>query len=57
MKRLVARLALLYVALALLGHAKEQRGSLVCECNEDCWCKRPGLELFRWVFPFGHSLG
>ncbi len=27
-----------------------------CGCRPDCWCKQPGLSLFRWVFPFGHSL-
>ncbi|MDQ3645496.1 MAG: hypothetical protein M3345_01010 [Actinomycetota bacterium] len=27
-----------------------------CECRPDCWCKRPGLRHFRWVFPVGHSL-
>ena len=45
-----------YLGLALIGKVKERNGDLQCLCNADCWCKRPGLSLFRWVFPFGHSL-
>jgi hypothetical protein len=22
-----------------------------CGCHGDCWCKKPGLTLFRWVLP------
>ncbi len=44
-----------YLALAALGQARERSGLMTCECQADCWCKRPGLKLFRWVFPFGHS--
>lgn len=22
-----------------------------CGCEPNCWCKRPGLRLFRWVTP------
>ena len=22
-----------------------------CACDDSCWCKRPGLALFRWVTP------
>jgi hypothetical protein len=46
----------LYIGAALIGHAQERRGALTCECHEDCWCKRPGLSLFRWVFPLAHKL-
>lgn len=46
----------LYVAFALLGHARERRGAVTCECQPSCWCKRPGLSLFRWVLPIGHDL-
>ena len=46
-----------YLALAALGHHKERAGSLTCECQPDCWCKRPGVRLFRWVFPLKHSFG
>jgi len=24
---------------------------LTCGCSEACWCKRPGLTVFRWVTP------
>jgi len=46
-----------YLALAALSHALERSGATRCDCRGDCWCKRPGLSLFRWVFPLGHSLG
>jgi len=46
-----------YLALALLGHALERTGLRTCDCQEDCWCKRPGTSLLRWVFPFGHRTG
>lgn len=53
----VIKLALAaYVGLALVGKVRERNGDLQCNCNNDCWCKRPGLSLFRWVFPLGHSL-
>jgi hypothetical protein len=43
-----------YVLLALVGRAKEAAGIYRCECYADCWCKKPGLNLFRWVFPRFH---
>jgi len=46
----------LYVGAALIGHAKERRGAMTCECQDACWCKRPGIRLFRWVLPLGHKL-
>ena len=46
----------LYVGAALIGHAKERRGAITCECQDACWCKRPALGLFRWVLPLGHKL-
>jgi len=45
----------LYLTAALVGHARERSGSIGCACHEDCWCKRPGLSAFRWVFPFRHK--
>ena len=56
MKRIVAIAAGVYVAAALLARLEERAGRIRCECLPDCWCKRPGLSLFRWVFPYGHSL-
>ena len=49
-------LGALYIGAALIGHAQERRGAITRECQEDCWCKRPGFSLFRWVFPPGHKL-
>jgi hypothetical protein len=54
MKKLLLNLLLIYVLLALLGRAAEAVGLRTCGCAPDCWCKRPGLSLFRWVFPRFH---
>ena len=54
MKRMVMSLAIGYVVLALIGRVQEAVGLRSCGCYEDCWCKRPGLSLFRWVFPRFH---
>jgi hypothetical protein len=27
---------------------------IACDCYADCWCKKPGLSIFRWVFPRYH---
>jgi hypothetical protein len=48
-------LATLYVIAALVGHAQERSGAISCGCDSGCWCKRPGLSLLRWVFPFWHK--
>ncbi|WP_270889995.1 hypothetical protein [Pedococcus sp. 5OH_020] len=55
MKRLLGWLAVLYVTAAVVGVVRERMGLVACGCAEDCWCKRPGLSLFRWVFPRGHK--
>ena len=53
----VVRLVFLaYLGAAVYGLYRESRGELQCRCDGDCWCKRPGLSLFRWVLPIGHSL-
>ena len=54
MKKLVLSLALGYLVLALMSRAKEAAGFMTCDCYPDCWCRRPGLSLFRWVFPRYH---
>jgi hypothetical protein len=54
-RRSLLILGVLYLTAAVTGHAKQRRGSIACGCHEDCWCKRPGLSLFRWVFPFRHT--
>jgi hypothetical protein len=53
-KRLLVALAIGYVVLALVSRAREAAGLLTCSCYPDCWCKKPGLSLFRWVFPRFH---
>jgi hypothetical protein len=55
MTRRLRLLATLYIAAGLYGLYREQKGELHCGCGEGCWCKRPGLNVFRWVFPFGHE--
>jgi hypothetical protein len=56
MKRLLSLLLVGYVLAALMGLYREQQGEITCGCADDCWCKRPGFSLFRWVFPVGHTL-
>jgi len=57
MRRLLLLLGTLYLVAALAGLRKERRGEIRCGCAKDCWCKRPGLGLFRWVLPLGHTPG
>jgi len=50
----------LYLSAALLTRAAETMGvtRFQCGCEPDCWCKRPGASLFRWVTPQRkHHLG
>jgi hypothetical protein len=54
MKRLLLGVALGYVGLALVLKAREAAGHLSCDCYPDCWCRKPGLSVFRWVFPRYH---
>ena len=54
MRRVVISLLIGYVVLALVSRAKEAAGLMTCSCYPDCWCKKPGLSLFRWVFPRYH---
>ena len=44
-----------YVLLAIFTRMQEARGAYTWGCDEDCWCKRPGLSLFRWVLPRWHK--
>jgi hypothetical protein len=56
-KRLVAAFLLAYVMLALYYRAREAAGFMTCDCYPDCWCRKPGLSIFRWVFPrYHHNL-
>jgi hypothetical protein len=57
-RRILASLVIGYVVLALVYKAREAAGLLRCDCYDDCWCRRPGLSVFRWVFPrFHHNPG
>jgi len=55
MKRLFLRVASVYVLFAVIGRFVERMGAVRCGCAPTCWCKRPLLSTFRWVFPFGHE--
>ena len=57
MKRVILFLAIGYVVLGLITRAKEATGVYTCRCYQDCWCQKPGISLFRWVFPrFHHEM-
>ena len=53
MKRVVLGILGLYLLVAIATRAADAAGvgSRQCGCEPDCWCKRPGLTLFRWVTP------
>ncbi len=54
MKRTAQALLIGFVVLAFMTRARETMGAYTCGCDDDCWCKQPGLSLFRWVVPRGH---
>ncbi|MDQ1461025.1 MAG: hypothetical protein QOI08_2509 [Actinomycetota bacterium] len=55
MRRVILGLIGLYVLTAVLTTAAEAVGvGRQCGCQPDCWCKRRGLRLFRWVAPIAH---
>ena len=54
MKRIILIALGLYLLIAVANKAAEAAGAMTCGCADDCWCKRPGLSVFRWVFPWGH---
>jgi hypothetical protein len=53
-RRTILALVIGYVILALVSKAREAAGLIACGCSPDCWCQKPGLSLFRWVFPRFH---
>jgi hypothetical protein len=57
MRRVLFVAASLYLLFAVIGRFVEGMGAVTCDCAPDCWCKKPGLSTFRWVFPAGHSCG
>ena len=54
MRRVVLRALGVYLLLAVIGRVAEQVGAVACGCEPGCWCKRPILSTFRWVFPYRH---
>ena len=55
--RTLQALACGYLLVAVATRVAEHLGARRCDCADDCWCRRPGLSLFRWVFPWGHHPG
>ena len=55
MKRVLGLAIGTYLAAGVVGLVRERMGLIACDCANDCWCKRPGLSTFRWVFPRGHK--
>jgi hypothetical protein len=57
--RMVRRsVGFLLLGLLLAGAASralERAGTYRCGCYPECWCKRPGLSLFRWLVPRFHT--
>ena len=41
----------LFAALVTLGLERAGLDRFRCACSPDCWCKKPGLNLFRWITP------
>jgi hypothetical protein len=54
-KRLIVWLAGVYLLFAVIGRFVEGMGAVRCGCAPTCWCKKPVLSTFRWVFPFKHQ--
>jgi hypothetical protein len=44
-----------YLLVAAGNRVAEHFGAMTCGCADDCWCRRTGLGLFRWVFPWRHQ--
>jgi hypothetical protein len=55
-RRLAIRVLSIYLLFAVIGRFVEGMGAVQCGCRPDCWCKKPVLSIFRWVFPVGHRL-
>jgi hypothetical protein len=51
-KRVLIGAVGVYLLAAIVTTLRETAGlGRQCGCEADCWCKRPGLRLFRWVTP------
>jgi hypothetical protein len=55
MRRILLGAVAAFLLLAVGTRAADALGvggvRLRCGCVETCWCKRPGLTVFRWVTP------
>jgi hypothetical protein len=54
MRRVAVGIVGLFSATAVLTRLAEAMGlgrRYRCACESPCWCKQPGLSLFRWVTP------
>jgi hypothetical protein len=57
LKRMFGTATGIYLAAALVPRGLEGTGAVYrCGCEADCWCERPTLTVFRWVFPYGHKI-
>ena len=54
MKRLLLLVLGGYLLVAVGNKVAEAAGMMTCGCADGCWCKRPSLSMFRWVFPWRH---
>jgi hypothetical protein len=54
-KRPAMLLAAGVVVAGAVSLALERAGMYSCECYPECWCKRPGFNVFRWVVPRFHQ--
>jgi hypothetical protein len=52
MKKLLLLIGLILGLVAVNARIDATRK---CSCQPDCWCQKPGLRHFRWVFPIGHK--
>jgi hypothetical protein len=51
-KRILIGVVGVYVLAAIVTTLAESTGlGRQCGCEPGCWCRRPGLRLFRWVTP------
>jgi hypothetical protein len=55
MRRIIFIALRLFVLAAIVTRVAEAAGVWRrCGCAPECWCKKPGLSLFRWVVPLKH---
>jgi hypothetical protein len=55
LKRALMSLAAVYLLFAVIGRFVEGMGAVERGCADNCWCTRPVLSTFRWIFPWGHG--